>query len=147
MKRIIAIIIVAMLAVCSADFASAASKADAENNVKRAVAFVKANGKDKALAEFSNPKGQFVNGELYVYAVDKKGIIIAHGINPKLLGKNMYDLKDAAGKRFIQDILKAPKNGAWIEYQWAHPVTKKIEHKIAYFEAVNDMYLICGVYK
>ncbi len=36
--------------------------------VEKAAAYVQANGKEKALKEFNNPKGQFVKGELYIFA-------------------------------------------------------------------------------
>ena len=138
----------AMLVICFAGFAIAgASRADAEGMVKKAIAFVKTNGKEKALAEFSNPKGQFVKGELYVYALDQKGVVIAHGANQKLIGKNIFELKDPAGKLFIQEILKAPTSGGWVEYQWSNPVSKKIEQKVIYEQTSNDMVLVCGVYK
>jgi hypothetical protein len=44
--------------------------AEAEAMVKKAIAYLKANGKDKAFAEFSNPKGQFVDRDLYVTVYD-----------------------------------------------------------------------------
>jgi signal transduction histidine kinase len=148
MKKIISFVMAWSLVICFAGFAAAgASKADAEGMVKKAIAFVKANGKERALAEFSNPKGQFAKGELYVYALDQKGVVIAHGANLKLIGKNIFDLKDPSGKQFIQEILKAPKSGGWVEYQWSNPVSKKIEHKIIYEQATGDMVLVCGVYK
>lgn len=148
MKNIFALLTAGMLVLCMAGFAAAAaSKTDAENNVKRGIVFVKANGKERALAEFSNPKGQFVKGELYIYAVNLKGVVIAHGTNARLIGRSMYDLKDAKGKLFIQEILKIPKSGGWVEYYWPNPVSKKIEQKIAYAETAGDIILICGVYK
>lgn len=148
MNKIIWVVMAWMLVICFAGFAVAdASRADAEGMVKKAIAFVKANGKEKALTEFSNPKGQFVKGELYVYVLDQKGVIIAHGANQKLIGKNLFDLKDPSGKQFIQEILKAPKSGGWVEYQWSNPVSRKIEHKIIYEQAAGDMVLVCGVYK
>ena len=77
-----------MLVICFAGFAVAGdSGVDAEGMVKKAIAFVKTNGKEKALAEFSNPKGPFVKGELYIYVLDPKEIIIAYGANQKFIGK------------------------------------------------------------
>jgi hypothetical protein len=65
--------------------------------VKKAKAFIKANGQEKAFAEFSNPKGQFVDRDIYIFVFDKKGNTLAHGGNSKLIGKNLYDLKDVDG--------------------------------------------------
>lgn len=148
MKKIITLVVTGLL-FCLAGFASAAAtKAEAESMVKKGVAFVKANGQEKALAEFSNAKGAFVKGELYIFVIDSKAVILAHGANAKLIGKNMLDLKDAGGKLFMHDILKAGKQGSgWVEYQWTNPVSKKIEPKIAYVQAVGDVILACGIYK
>lgn len=148
MKKVIALLMAGMMVLCMAGFAAAASKADAEGMVKKGIAFVKANGKEKAIAEFSNPAGQFVKGELYIFVVDPKGLILAHGANAKLINKNMIDIKDAAGKPFMQDIVKVGKQGSgWVEYQWTNPVSKKIEQKIAYVQATGDLILVCGIYK
>lgn len=148
MKKVMALLVAGMLVFCCAGFAVAgASRADAEGMVKKGIAFIKANGKDKALAEFSNQKGQFVKGELYIYVADQKGLVLAHGANAKLIGKNLLGLKDAAGKSFVAELLNAPKSGGWVEYQWTNPLSKKIEHKIAYVETAGDMALVCGVYK
>jgi signal transduction histidine kinase len=45
--------------------------------VKEAVAYARENGKEKALAEFNNPKGQFVRGELAIMAFDFNGTNLA----------------------------------------------------------------------
>ncbi|MFA7304749.1 MAG: hypothetical protein WC015_09620, partial [Methanoregula sp.] len=42
--------------------------------VDRAVAYAHTNGKERALFEFSNPNGSFVQGELYIYAYDFSGL-------------------------------------------------------------------------
>lgn len=147
-KYIIFVLVNILVALAFSRFASAsAPKVEAESMVKRGIAYIKANGKDKALSEFSNQKGQFVKGELYIYVVDQKGIVIAHGTTPKLIGKNFFDLKDANGKLFIQEIMRVAKSGGWVEYKWNNPVSKKIENKFAYVETIGGMFVICGVYR
>jgi len=149
MKRVMVLFIGMLFVGCFAGLAfAAATKADAESMVKKGIASIKENGKEKALAEFSNPKGQFVKGELYIFVVDTKGVISAHGANAKLIGKSMYDIKDAAGKLFMQEIINVGKKGSgWVEYQWTNPVSKKIEPKIAYVQGYGDMAVVCGIYK
>jgi cytochrome c len=51
---------------------------------------LKREGKDKALAAFSDPKGEFVDGDLYLVvmdAADGKLTMLAHGVNKALIGK------------------------------------------------------------
>ena len=58
--------------------------AEAEAMVKKAVAEIKANGKDKAFAEFNNPKGKFTDRDLYITVYDMNGKCLSHGANPKM---------------------------------------------------------------
>ena len=69
--------------------------------MKKAVAYLKKNGNEKGFAEFNKNPGPFVKGELYIFAFTPKGETLAHGGNPKLVGKVMYDLKDSDGKYFV----------------------------------------------
>ena len=129
--------------------ALAAPKDDALALVTKAVAHVKGVGKDKALASFNDPKGPFVKGELYVFAYTLKGVIIAHPMNPKLIGKDMTDVKDSDGKLFTRDFI-ATVNGpgkGWVEYNWTNPVSKKIEAKSSYVAKAGDIFVGCGIYK
>ena len=80
--------------------------------VKKAQAYLKANGKDKALAEFSNPQGAFKDRDLYVMVYDKTGTNLAHGANQKLVGKNLIDLKDADGKLIVKGFVDTAFDGA-----------------------------------
>ncbi|MHB8110935.1 MAG: cache domain-containing protein [Syntrophorhabdaceae bacterium] len=127
----------------------AAGQADAKALIEKGVAFYKANGKDKAFAEFSNPKGQFTKGDLYIFVVDSKGSVFAHGGNAKLVGKDMSELKDADGKFFMKEIIKTAneKGKGWVDYKWTNPVTKKVDDKTTYVEKVDGYVFGCGVYK
>jgi signal transduction histidine kinase len=116
--------------------------------VRKAAAFYKANGKEKALAEFNNSKGQFVDRDLYVTAYDLKGTSLANGMNSKLVGKNMMDLKDMDGRYITRERLSIAKEKGkgWQEFKWVNPITKVIEPKSMYFELVDDLVIGCGVY-
>lgn len=128
----------------------AEGKADeAKAMVKKAVAFVQANGKNKALAQFNDPSGGFVKGEFYIFAVNFNDCItLANGGNPKLVGKSYCEMKDADGKYFEKELMEvAKKGGGWVDYKWANPETKKISDKSTYVEQAGDMFLGCGFYK
>ncbi len=129
---------------------SAGDKDDAVALVQKAAAHVQAAGKDKALADFSLAQSDFVKGSLYVFAYSMDGVIIAHPMNNKLIGKNMTDVKDADGKLFTQDFIATAKSAAgkgWVDYRWTNPTTKKIEAKSSYIEKVGDIFVGCGIYK
>jgi signal transduction histidine kinase len=125
------------------------SQAEATAMVKKAVAFLKTNGKDKTLAEVSNNKGQFIDRDLYISVYDMNGTVLAHGTNAKLIGKDVSALKDADGKEFIKDIVaKAKATGKGTsDYKWPNPVTKEIQEKTVYFEKADNMIFSSGYYK
>lgn len=142
---------------CSAAIVMASSAFAAETGtaqeatamVKKAVAFLKANGKEKTLAEVSNSSGQFIDRDLYISVYDMNGTVLAHGVNPKLIGKDVSALKDADGKEFIKDILgqaKAKGKGN-SDYKWPNPVSKEIQSKTVYFEKADDLVFSSGYYK
>ncbi|MGA3209109.1 MAG: cache domain-containing protein [Syntrophales bacterium] len=124
------------------------SKQKAKEWVANAIAFYKTSGKEIALAEFTNPKGPFVQDEMYIFVLDSKGNMVAHGVNEKYADKSFVDLKDSTGKSFIREIIEAAnaKGSGWVEYQWYNPVTKARKPKSLYFEKIDDLIICSGIY-
>ena len=151
MKRILAVLVAGcVLAVAGAAAAAeAGSKDEAVALVKKAIGFMQANGADKAYAEFSNPKGQFVDRDLYVVIYDMNGKCLAHGANVKMIGRDLMDNKDVDGKEFIKERVELMKKqpSAWQDFKFRNPVTNQIEPKSMYIERVNDVIVGCGIYK
>jgi hypothetical protein len=150
MRKTMTVLVVALAAVAflaGLTFAAATPK-DAEAWAKKAVEYYKANGKDKALAEFDKPKGEFVKDDLYIYVLDMDGKMLAHP-NATLVGKDFTKVKDADGKLFALDILKdaKAKGSGWVDYKWENPTTKKVEAKTVYFEKVDGVIICSGAYK
>lgn len=119
--------------------------------VKKAVAYLKANGKEKAYAEFSNPKGQFVDRNLYIFVYDMKGnnLAIGNGNASKMVGKNLIEMRDADGVYLIKNFIEIAntKGKGWSDYKWPNPVTATLEPKSSYVEKVDDVLIGCGIYK
>jgi signal transduction histidine kinase len=124
-------------------------KEDAKKWVEKAVSFYRASGKRIALAEYTNPNGQFVHDEMYIYALNPRGTMLAHGVNEKFVGEEFIDIKDYDGKSFIKEIVDiANKEGSgWVEYKWYNPVTKEVLPKVVYFKKVDDLIICSGIYK
>lgn len=122
---------------------------DAKRLVEKAIAFYKANDKGTALAEFSDPQGRFAKGEQYVFVLDSTGVMVAHGVNEKYVGKDFYRTMDSDGKRFIKDIIDAANSNGhgWVEYKWLDPVTKTEQPKTVYFEKANGVIICSGIYQ
>jgi cytochrome c len=126
-----------------------ASKDEAVTMVKKGVAFVKTNGKDKGYAEISNKKGSFVDRDLYLVVYGLDGTVLAHGANEKQVGHNLIDLKDIDGKLFVKERVELAQKqpSFWQEYKFTDPVTRKIEPKEMYCERLEDTVVCGGVYK
>jgi cytochrome c len=122
--------------------------AEAQAMVKKAIVFYRKNGREISLAEFSKSTGPFVDRDLYVTVYNPQGDALAH-INPKMVGKNMMDLRDAGGKYHIKERLEAAKNApsGWQDFQFFNPVTKRIEPKRMYWETHDGLIFACGAYK
>lgn len=118
--------------------------------VKEAVAYARQNGKEKALVEFSNPKGLFFRGVLYIYAYDANGTTIAHPVNPEKIGVNRLNEKDAKGNMFIQDLRQAAINGTgFATYYYINPThNNTVEKKLGYAMSVDSSWwLESGIYQ
>ncbi len=122
---------------------------DAERWVKKALAFYKANGKGIALAEFCNPQGSFAQDERYIFVLDFNGVMLAHPINERYVGKDFYRIKDSDGKSFIKEIVDTANygNSGWVAYQWFNRVTRKEQLKTVYFEKADNMIFCSGIYQ
>lgn len=126
-----------------------ATAAEATAMVKKGVAFIKANGKEKGYAEITNNKGQFVDRDLYLVVYGLDGTALAHGANARMVGKNFMDFKDIDGKLYIQErmALAKAKGSFWQDYKFTNPVTKKVEPKSMYCEKLDDTVVCGGIYK
>jgi signal transduction histidine kinase len=125
------------------------TKEQAKSMVEHAAAFYKANGKEKALAEFSNPKGQFIDRDLYLVTYAPDGIRLSHPYNAKLIGKSALDAVDFDGKPYGQEIIQTAntKGSGWVDYKFTDPTTKKLSDKTLYVLKVDDIIIGCGVYR
>lgn len=92
-----------------------------------AMAEIKARGLDAAIKDF-NAGGKWRKGSLYIVVANFNGDMLAHSANDKIIGKNMLEAKDAAGKPFVKDAIAAVKGagGAQFDIRWGNPTTKQI---------------------
>jgi cytochrome c len=151
MKKTMAVLLVIGLIglFANAGLSYASGKDDAKSLVKKAVAYVKYQGKEKAIAEISKPRGMFDKGELYVFAYDLQGVMVAHPKNPTLIGKSLIDVPDNEGKMFRKEIVEMAKSkgSGWVDYVYLNPETNEQEHKTTYFRKIGGLIICCGVYK
>ena len=112
----------------AATLAGAETAAEAKAMLTAAQAELGSKGMGAA-SEF-NAGGKWKGRKAYVVLVDFKGNMLAHADNVKMVGKNMYEAKDATGKPFVQETIKSVQatGESLIELRWANPETKKIDN-------------------
>ncbi|MBC3862653.1 cache domain-containing protein [Undibacterium jejuense] len=143
--------IVVILFACINLSALAAEQGTAEEAkalVAKAIESMKKQGIENTIADINKKDGGYQDRDLYVVVYDLNAKNLAQ-INPKMIGKNMIDLKDADGKYFIRERIEiANKKGSgWQDYKFVNPVTKQIEPKSMYIEKYETVIVGCGFYK
>jgi cytochrome c len=129
----------------------AGTRVEAQEMVDLAVEHVKKVGPEQAFKDFTVDKATWTKKDLYVMVYDAKGTCVGHGANQKLIGKNLIALQDPNGKLLVKDLTDTAmqKGSGWVDYEWPHPVTKKIESKSTYVRKMlnYDGWLGVGVYR
>ncbi len=107
------------------------------------------NGKDEALKAFSDPNGEFVSGEKYIFAYDFNGTLLAHPYLHNLIGRNNLDLVDPHGVHFVKNLIEVAKNGQGFAYNvYPNPnKSNQMQLKLLYVVKVDDnLWIGSGIY-
>ncbi|MEA3353009.1 MAG: ABC transporter substrate binding protein [Campylobacterota bacterium] len=100
------------------------------------------------ILNYINLKKYSNNG--YFFALNKKGLVLAHGVNKELIGKNVYNYKDNSKEYYIRSIIRNAMNNSleFVDYEWENPETKQVETKYTYAKYIPkyDMIISSGVY-
>ncbi len=135
---------------CGTSFAAErGTKEEAIAMVKKAIAQIKKDGLDKTVAAVNDPKGPYIDRDLYVMIYDMKGKNLAHGANPRMIGKELYNIQDVDGVYFIRERLEIAKTKGtgWQDYKFVNPMSKAIEPKSLYIERAGEVVVTSGIYK
>ncbi len=127
----------------------AGEKEDCIALCEAAAKMFKEKGKDATIAEVNKKDGQFVKGSLYIFLQGMDGTMMGHPMKASLIGKNLIDLKDKAGKAFFKEFTEVAKKGSgWVDYKWPKPGEEKPSDKTSYILKVNDdIFVGAGFYK
>ena len=120
-----------------------------KNFVQKAYIYTMTEGKEAALAEFNNPNGEFIDGELYIFAYDMNGTILALPYQPGLVGENRWSIEDSSGVKIVQrGVARAEQGGGYVLYLYPNPTDGYAqEFKLSYVMAVdNDWFIGAGMY-
>jgi signal transduction histidine kinase len=126
------------------------TRTDLYDLVDRAVTYAKANGKEKTLAEINNPRGQFVQGDLFVWAENFDGTVLADPFWKEGVNKNWMTYTDPNGAKTTIVSINAIKSGTGFTHvmfpDTAEGRTISVP-KLVYMRAVDDTWWIgSGIY-
>ncbi len=141
--------IIAALLSFTAAAADYGTAPQAEAMVKKAIEHIKTAGKDTAYADFTAQKPEWIDRDIYVVVYEFSGTVLAHGQNPKQVGKELIDFKDADGKEFVKERVELAKTKGkfWQDYKFTDPISKKILPKSMYCERLDNTAVCAGIYK
>ncbi|MBV8617287.1 MAG: MCP four helix bundle domain-containing protein [Curvibacter sp.] len=116
--------------------------------VRRAVEFRRQTGsRETFLQGLTERSNGFHDRDMYVFALDVQGRYLAFGGNPAKVGTRVQEIAGVDGEGLLRAIAAQCQAGpGWVEYEITHPVTQRIEQKMSFVQAVDDLYLGCGIY-
>jgi len=142
-------VVVSMLLATTAGAAEFGTSEEAQAMVERAIAHYDKVGREAAFKDFSDNKGAFIDRDLYVLVLDQNSVMLAHGVNRGLIGKNLAELKDVNGKFILPEMVEMAKTtpaGGWVEYVWTNPTTKKLDPKKTWVKLHDGIIIGVGIY-
>lgn len=92
--------------------------------VHEAADLVQAKGK-LAFKELSIKGGRWFKGDMYIFVHGMDGKLLVNGAFPGMVGSNMIDFRDVAGKyivrQMIDEVRRYGRDNGWVHYLWPPP--------------------------
>lgn len=135
-----------------ADTESQVESPDAEQAkamVAQALEYMDQHGTSALIEKVNAAAHEFHRGEFYVFVLDNAGTIVAHPINPGLIGVDDETGTDADGNAFLARMAAAAANnpdGSWFDYRWLNPVTGEASNKSSWITMRDDHVVGVGIY-
>lgn len=88
---------------------------------------------------FREEGGYWKEGDIYIFVIDRQGVILFHAGNQALEGVNLYGFEDANGVKYTQELIAAAdRGGGYVEYLFDNPAIEGDEEsgspKVGYAE-------------
>ena len=111
-----------------ATLAAAQTMAEAKALLDAAQASAMSKGIRGAATDF-NAGGKWKKSKAYVVLVNFDGDMLANSGSSRMVGENLLQARDDAGKAFVQEMIKAVQaNGeALLEMSWSNADTRKLD--------------------
>ena len=117
--------------------------------VSRAVAYARENGKEKAIAVFNDPDGQFCTNGLYIFAEAYDGTALAEPYEHGIVGTNIRSLTDHYDVPIVKNLGETARYGmGYVSYAYRNPANNgTVEPKLSVVADVDGTYYVgAGMY-
>ncbi|HIH02652.1 MAG TPA: histidine kinase, partial [Methanoregulaceae archaeon] len=114
--------------------------------VERAASFARENGRERAVAAFSNRNGSFVSGNVHVFAVDYNGTLLADPTEPASVGTDISNMTDTFGIPLVLKLGETARFGrGLVSYNYPNPRNNAVaEPKLTVVEDVDGTYYVAA---
>jgi signal transduction histidine kinase len=118
--------------------------------VEKAIPIFKEQGVQPALKAINDPKGPFVKGEMYIFALSMDNVMLAHPHEYSIRRMNVNNVKDSSGTPLFQkfkEVVEKDSKG-WVDYMWGKPGAAQPSRKRSFVQRVpgENIYIGCGYY-
>jgi PAS domain S-box-containing protein len=82
----------------------------------------------------------------YIFVVNYNGVILMNGVQPELIGKDLWEMTDPYGVKVMQEERRAAEKpeGDFIQYHWEKPTTGQISPKISFVKGFPQWQWMVG---
>ncbi|MCK6423737.1 MAG: methyl-accepting chemotaxis protein [Burkholderiaceae bacterium] len=115
---------------------------------ERAADTVQREGLDAAVRRFHDPKGGFIDRDLFVIVLNRRNHFLAFGADPSKADKPAVaapgvDLDDLCRRT----LATAAAGGGWVEFRGIHPITRQPVEKMSYVCPAGELAVLVSVNK
>ena len=112
--------------------------------VSKAIAKYEDEGLDAVISHYNSQDS--LEGQFYLFLIGEDDIYLAHPIFPHLIGSDIKDVVGSDGQELGKEIALATNEGAWVEYLWPHPVSRKEQQKVTWAIRHDGLIFASGYY-
>ena len=112
--------------------------------VNKAIAKYEDEGLDAVISHYNSQDS--LEGQFYLFLIGEDDIYLAHPIFPHLIGSDIKDVVGSDGQELGKEIALATNEGAWVEYLWPHPVSRKEQQKVTWAIRHDGLIFASGYY-
>ena len=117
--------------------------------VTRGDELIKTVGFDEAFKTFHDPNGGYIDRDLYVFVLDRRGVYRVMGANIKQVGTPLSAATGVDAEQLLEDAWhRCDQGGGWVEYNIVNPLTGDVRGKSSYVLPIDsDLLIGCGAYR